>query len=207
MLFAINHVQNKKKNGIDFSVILISCSTQQAFDWTLNTLMLYFCLLQIRNGVSTRHKAKAICKNNEVKLRKKENYPLYFQAKGMCFCKAIVRGHTAAWLKSHTLFISVPPFSSKLDFNFNAWYKKPLLGLCFCLLSSHRSFLLANTSSTLVFVLLSFGHGFRLYSQSASCRRLCFWNLPVSCLSAVLAWPTLQQTKHNQSLASTMLLA
>lgn len=127
-----------KKNGIDFSVILISCRTQQAFDWTLNTLMLYFCLLQIRNGVCTRHKAKAICKNNEVKLREKENYPLYFQAKGLCFCKAVVRGHTAAWLKSHTLFISVPPFSSKLDFNFNAWYKKPLLGLCFCLLSSHR---------------------------------------------------------------------
>lgn len=102
----------------------------------------------------------------------------------------------------HTLFISVPPFSSKLDFNFNAWYKSLSWAFVSAFSQATVGFLLANTSSTLVFVLLSFGHGFRLCSQSASCRRLCFWNLPVSCLSAVLAWPPLQQTEHNQSLAS-----
>lgn len=77
MLFVTNHVQNK--HGIDFSVILILGRSQQAFDCILNTLMLYFCLRQIRKAVCTIQKAKTICKTTKSNFQKH----LYFQGKGI----------------------------------------------------------------------------------------------------------------------------
>lgn len=88
-LFVTSHAQNKKKkNGIDFPVILILCRAQQAFDWTLNTLMLYFFVV-VGGGRSEMEfvlftKLKQFAKTTQSNCRKEETSSL-FSSQGNVF--------------------------------------------------------------------------------------------------------------------------
>lgn len=178
MLFVTNHVQNK--NWIDFSVILIWCRSQQAFDWTLNTLMLYFRLRRIRNGVCALPQTPTICETTKSNLQ----LQLDVQAKGIHLGKLSSVGTQLNGKKaSHARIISMHPFPSKFDFNLNAEYEKKLVSTF--LLSNFR---LSWGPSVHPHQPISQGSRMELCSPYSGLLRFCFLNPLKGCLLRWYCW-------------------